>query len=65
MIQRKTQTLASWQKQFSVDNQDIEFIYNQILENNRLFDLDDVAVTLVRRRCEAEEMESRVQLQQG
>ncbi|MBN1219488.1 MAG: hypothetical protein JXM69_11205 [Anaerolineae bacterium] len=65
MSQRKTQTPAYWQEQFSVSDQDIEFIYNKILEENRLFSLDDIATLLVKRRCDAEEIESRSELQQG
>ena len=65
MTQRKTQTLAYWQKQFSVDSQDKELIYNRILEENRLFTFDEIAVGLIKRRCDAEELESRTELQQG
>ena len=65
MIQRKTHALSFWQKEFGVTNKDKEFIYNQILEENRLFSLDDIALSLVRRYCEAEELESRSELQQG
>lgn len=65
MIQRKTQTLVYWQKQFQVNSQDKEFIYSRILEENRLFSLDEIAVTLIKRYCDAEELESRAELQQG
>ena len=65
MIQRKTQTLAYWQKQFLIDTQDIEFVYNQILEKSRLFTFDDLAVRLIKRHCDLEELESRDELQQG
>jgi hypothetical protein len=65
LIQRKTQTLAYWQKQFSVSRQDIEFIYHQILEEHRLFTFDNIVVMVIRRHCEMEELESRAELQQG
>ena len=65
MTQRKTQTAAYWQEQFAVSNEDIEFIYNQILETNRLFDLDEIAITLVKRHCDVEELETRTELQRG
>lgn len=65
MTQRKTQTPAYWQEQFTVSNQDIEFIYNHILDTNRLFDLDEIAIALVKRHCEAEELETRTELQRG
>ena len=65
MAQRKTQTPAYWQEQFSISNQDTEFIYNQILEQNRLSTLDEIAVALVKRHCDAEELAMRSELQQG
>lgn len=65
LVQRKTQTPAYWQGQFTVSNKDVEFIYHQILEENRIFTLDEIAVTLVRRQCQAEELASRSELQQG
>ncbi|MDX1520104.1 MAG: hypothetical protein R3264_00575 [Anaerolineae bacterium] len=64
-MQRKTQTLAYWQKQFSIDNQDTELIYNRILEENRLLSLDEIAVILVKSHCDAEELASRVELKDG
>ena len=65
LVQRKTQTPAYWQSQFTVSNKDIESIYNQILEENRIFKLDDIALTLVRRQCQAEELAARSEFQQG
>jgi hypothetical protein len=65
LVQRKTQTPAYWQSQFTVSNKDIEFIYNQILEANRVFTLDEIALTLVRRQCQAEELAARSEFQQG
>jgi hypothetical protein len=65
LTQRKTQTAHYWQKQFTPTDQDIEAIYNQILEFGQPIHLDDLAVDLVRRHCDAEELESRSELQQG
>ncbi len=65
LAQRKTQTLAYWQDQFSVSEQDIEFVYNKLVETNRILDLHDIAITIVQRHCEAEEIASRSELQQG
>ncbi len=56
-MQRKTQTLAYWQKQFTVNGKDIEPIYNQIIEENRLYTLDEIAISIVTQHCEAEEQE--------
>jgi hypothetical protein len=65
LTQRKTQTLAYWQEQFLVSDQDIEFIYNQVLDTNQILDLDNIAISLVKRHCDAEELETRSELQQG
>ncbi len=65
MTQRKTQTAAYWQDQFTVGPEDTEFIYNHILETNKLYSLDELAIALVRRRCEAEELAARSELQRG
>ena len=64
-MQRKTQTPAYWQGQFTVSNKDIEAIYNQILEENRIFQLDEIALNLVTRQCRAEEFAARSEFQQG
>jgi len=65
LIQRKTQNLIYWQKEFSVTQKDFEFISNQIIEENRLFTLDDIAIALVKQYCDLEEVQSRSELQQG
>ncbi len=65
MTQRKTQTAHYWQKQFIAGNQDLEAIYNQILEHNQPIRLDAIAVDLIRRHCDAEERETRRELQEG
>ncbi len=65
MAQRKTQTAAYWQEQFTVSSKDIEFIYNTILETNRLYDLAEIAIALIKRHCDAEEVETRTELQRG
>jgi len=65
LTQRKTQTAVYWQNQFKVSQADLEFIYNQILETNSLFSVDELAVALVKRHCDAEELEARSELQRG
>jgi hypothetical protein len=65
LTQRKTQTAAYWQEQFKVKTEDIEFIYNQILDTNRLFTVDELATAVVKRHCDAEELATRSELQRG
>lgn len=65
MTQRKTQTAHYWQKQFTLSPHDIEAIYNQILELGAPLHLDNMAIALIKRYCEAEELEVRSELQDG
>ncbi len=65
MTQRKTQTAKYWQKQFVLNDQDIEAIYNQILEENRPVHFNDIVLDLVKRHCDEEEREARSELQDG
>jgi hypothetical protein len=65
LVQRKTQTPAYWQGQFTLSSKDLESIYNQILEENRVFHLDDIALAVVRRQFQAEELASRSEFRQG
>ena len=55
MIVRETQTPAYWQK-FAIDDRDLDYLYELFLEDdNRPRTVDDLALALVRRRCEMEE----------
>jgi hypothetical protein len=65
LAQRKTQTPQYWQEKFKVSDQDLEAIYHQFLEQSRPIDLDDIAIFVVKRHCDAEELEARSELQQG
>lgn len=65
MIQRKTQTSEYWLQQFKVSSKDIENIYQQILEQNQPVDLKDLAIVLVRRHCNDEELQVRSEFQDG
>jgi hypothetical protein len=62
--QRKTQTFNFWQEEFQIGSSDIEFISNQILEENRIFYLGEIALLLVQKYCEEEEQQI-LQLQDG
>ena len=65
MTQRKTQTAHYWQKQFAPSTHDVEAIYNQILELGQPLHLDNIALALIKRHCDAEELEARSELQDG
>jgi hypothetical protein len=65
LTQRRTQTVQYWQEQLSLNEKDTEAIYQQILEYGSPIDLDNIALGLVRRRCNEEELEARSELQEG
>lgn len=65
MTQRKTQTAQYWQEQLTINNRDTEAIYQQILDHGSPVNLDDIALTLVRRHCNEEELAARSELQVG
>ncbi len=65
MTQRKTQTAAYWQNQFTIGPAESEAIQNLILEANRPLTVDEIALALVRQQVEAEEKAVRTSLDQG
>ncbi len=65
LVQRKTQTASFWQEQFVVDADDIEYLYGLLLERNQPQTTDSLALAVVQRRCQAEEMAIRTDLQRG
>lgn len=65
MNQRKTQTAEYWKKQFQVSEQDVEAVYQLILERNHPITLDELAINLVKHHCDAEEVATRSELQNG
>jgi hypothetical protein len=65
LVQRKTQTSTYWQEQFVVDADDLEYLYNLLLEGNRPQPADSLALAVVQRRCQAEEVAIRTEFQRG
>jgi hypothetical protein len=65
LAQRKTQTSVYWQEQFTVDANDIEHLYNLLLERNEPQLVESLALALVQRHCQMEEMAIRAELQRG
>jgi hypothetical protein len=65
LVQRKTQTSKYWQEQFVVDTDDIEYLYNLLLESNQPRALDSLALAMVQRHCQQEELAIRTELQRG
>jgi DNA-binding phage protein len=65
LVQRNTQTSKYWQEQFVVDTDDIEYLYNLLLESNQPRALDSLALAMVQRHCQLEELAIRTELQRG
>jgi hypothetical protein len=65
LVQRKTQTSQYWQEKFKIGDKDLEAIYHQFLEQGQPLNLDDLAIFIVKRHCDLEELASRSELQQG
>jgi hypothetical protein len=65
LTQRQTQTSSYWKNQFKVSDQDLEYFYNQFLENGQPRSLDSVGLTLVQQRIQEEELQIRSELQRG
>lgn len=65
MAQRKTQTATYWQEQFTVNADDIEYLYSSLLESNRPQPAKALGLALVQRHCQQEEMAIRAELQRG
>ena len=55
MVQRKTQTEQYWVEDFQLDQQDIEHLFNVLLERETPLSADEMALVLVRYRVQQEE----------
>ena len=65
MTQRKTQTAAYWQEKFSITSENVEAVYNYILETGQPSNLDEISILLIKRHCDAEELATRNEFQEG
>lgn len=57
MLQRKTQTERYWVEEFQVEQEDIDHLYNVLLETEVPLSIDEMALVLVRHRIQREEKE--------
>ena len=65
MVQRETQSAAYWRDKFSLGADDIEYLYSLLLERNQPQPIDSLALALVQRHCQMEEVAIRAELQRG
>jgi len=65
VLKRETQEADYWLKKFSVESEDIEYIYELFLEKERPLTLDELTLALIERRCRQEEERLKAQLAGG
>jgi len=65
VTQRQTQTAFYWEDNFTVEEADIEHLYNILLEGETPLSSDELVLALIRRRMEREERAIQQQLYHG
>ncbi len=65
MIQRKTQRAEYWQEKFSVMDEDLDYLYDRIIENGKPCTIGDLALAVVKSRCRKEEEAIKSELTKG
>ncbi|MCB0108046.1 MAG: hypothetical protein KDE53_19120, partial [Caldilineaceae bacterium] len=65
MLQRQTQTATFWRDQFDVQNDDIEFLYNLLLDTQGPLTLAQLATALIEEYLRQEEAKIRSELSKG
>lgn len=65
MLQRQTQTATFWRDQFDVQNDDIEFLYNLLLDTQGPLTLAQLATALIEEYLRQEESKIRSELSKG
>jgi len=54
--QRRTQMVEYWRDEFAVNKEDVEYLYEWLVEEGEPRALDDLSLKLVERRCQKEEI---------
>lgn len=54
MTERQTQTAAYWSAAFTIEDADLEYLYNLLLEDETPLTTDEMALAIIRRRCDLE-----------
>ena len=65
MIERKTQTASYWQEQMAVGRQDLDYLYDRILDAAQPISTADLAQLLMDRHCRREEEMVQAELSKG
>jgi len=54
VTERQTQTAAYWNAAFTIEEADLEYLYNLLLEDETPLTTDEMALAIIRRRCDLE-----------
>lgn len=65
MIQSQTQSSQYWEDNFSIEDADLEHLYNLLLEDETPLTIDELVLHLIRRRSEREELARQRRLFKG
>jgi hypothetical protein len=65
VIQRKTQTASYWQEQMAVSRQDLDYLYDRILDAAKPVPTTDLVHMLIDRHCRREEEMIQAELSKG
>jgi len=65
VIQSQTQTSQYWEENFAIEDADLEHLYNILLEDETPLTIDELALALIRRRIEREQLALQRQLHRG
>lgn len=65
MLQRQTQTAAFWRDQFEVSANDLDFLYNLLLDTQSSKHLDDLAAALIQEYMRRENAQIEAELAKG
>ncbi len=65
MLQRKTQTAEYWEREFEITQDDLDHLYDLILERNSPVSTQELVLEVIRHRCQQEEERMRSELARG
>ncbi|RME80606.1 MAG: hypothetical protein D6775_15775 [Caldilineae bacterium] len=65
MIQRKTQQISYWRDEYTVSEEDHEYLYETLADADEPQSLETLVLGIIRRRCQLEESRIRSEIERG
>ncbi len=65
VFQIKTQNPTYWQEGLSITDQDIEYLYELLIESSKPHTIEELALALIENRCRVEEEKLKAELEKG